>query len=189
MAPGNFGNFVRSRAISVQKFDIATKPEEIASLPVSYIAAVYSLIHLTRVQKGEKVLIQSATSALGMALMRIARHIGAEIYVTVGTSEKSEILERQFGIPKERIFPSRNHDTWRQLRDAGGMDVILSSSSGEHMQESWRCVAPMGRFVEMGRLDVVNRGKLAMEIFECNATFTSFDIGLMHLQNPELVGR
>ena len=47
----------------------------------------------------------------------------------------------------------------------------------------------MGRFIEMGRLDVINRGKLAMEGFECNATFSPFDIGLMHLQKPEFIGK
>ncbi|KAE8839561.1 hypothetical protein HRS9122_06166 [Pyrenophora teres f. teres] len=188
MAPGNFGNFVRTSAVSVQKFDKKDKPEQVASLPVSYITAVYSLMHLARLQKGEKVLIQSATSALGMALIRIARHLGGDIYVTVGASQKADVLVEQFGISRERVFASRDHNTWRQLREAGGMDVILSSSSGEHMQESWRCVAPMGRFIEMGRLDVINRGKLAMEVFERNATFSSFDIGLMHQQKPEFIG-
>lgn len=189
MAPGNFGNFVRTSAVSVQKFDTNERSDQIASLPVSYITAVYSLMHLARLQKGEKVLIQSATSALGMALIRIARHLGGDIYVTVGSPRKADVLVQQFGIPRDHILASRDHDTWRQLRDAGGIDVILSSSSGEHMQESWRCVAPMGRFIEMGRLDVINRGKLAMEVFERNATFSSFDIGLMHQQKPEFIGR
>ena len=188
-APGNFGNFVRVPAIYQQRMELTDSPTELASLPISYMTALYALSHLARIEKGESVLIQSAMGALGLATLRIARHLGAEIYATVGNSAKVELLEREFGINRDRIFSSREMETPKKIWESTGkkgIDVIISSTAGEQMQEFWRCIAPLGRFIEVGRLDVINHGKLPMEMFKRNATFSSFDIALLSRQKPQL---
>ncbi|KAF2656390.1 hypothetical protein K491DRAFT_778066 [Lophiostoma macrostomum CBS 122681] len=188
-APGNFGNFVRVPAIYQQRMELSDQPTDLASLPISYMTALYALKHLARVEQGESVLIQSAAGALGLATLRIARHLGAEIYVTVGSSAKVQLLEREFGIPRERIFSSRGVDSAKRIMTVTGgkgIDVVINSASGEHMQEYWRCIAPLGRFIEVGRLDILNHNKLPMEVFKRNATFSSFDIALVSKQRPQL---
>ena len=40
--------------------EMTDKPAELASLPISYMTAVYAFMHLARLQKGESVLVQSA---------------------------------------------------------------------------------------------------------------------------------
>jgi NADPH:quinone reductase-like Zn-dependent oxidoreductase len=165
------------------------KPEEMASIPVCYMTAVYALMHLARLTLGEKVLIQAATGGVGMAALRIAKYLGADVYATVGTKGKEDVLVEKFGIPRNQIFSSRDASTPAKIWDATGetgIDVILSSSSGEHMQETWRCIASLGRFVEIGRLDVLERGSLPLGVFERNAMFTSFDMGLISRQKPIL---
>jgi hypothetical protein len=47
----------------------------------------------------------------------------------------------------------------------------------------------MGRFVEIGRLDVLGHGELPLGVFQRNATFTSFDLGLVSEQKPALFAR
>jgi acyl transferase domain-containing protein/NADPH:quinone reductase-like Zn-dependent oxidoreductase len=189
-APGNFGNFVRVPAIYQQRMELTDKPTDLASLPISYMTALYAMKNLAHIEKGESVLIQSATGALGLATLRIARHLGADIYVTVGNSDKAELLEREFGIPRDRIFSSRELDTPKKIWSASGnrgIDVILcSTTAGEQMEDIWRCIAPLGRFIEVGRLNVINHGKLPMEVFKRNATFSSFDISLVSKQKPQL---
>ncbi|KAF2705690.1 hypothetical protein K504DRAFT_460398 [Pleomassaria siparia CBS 279.74] len=189
-APGNFGNFVRVPAIYQQRMELTDKPTDLASLPISYMTALYALKNLAHIEKGESVLIQSATGALGLATLRIARHLDADIYVTVGNADKVELLEREFGIPRDRIFSSRELDTPKKIWSATGnrgIDVILcSTTSGEQMIDFWTCIAPLGRFIEVGRLDVINHGKLPMEVFKRNATFSSFDISLVSKQKPHL---
>lgn len=186
---GNFGNLVRGPAIFLQKTTSANKPEDMASIPVCYMTAVYAFMHLARLKAGEKVLIQAATGGVGIAALRIARHLGAEIYATAGTKSKQDVLVRKFGIPRSHIFSSRDeklpNTIWDSTRGAG-IDVILSSSSGEYLHELWRCIAPMGRFIEIGRVDILERGNLPLGVFERNATFASFDLGLIALQKPTL---
>lgn len=188
-APGNFGNFVRVPAIFQQRMAMTDKPTDLASLPISYMTALYALMHLARIQKGESVLIQSAAGALGLATLRIARHLGADIYVTAGNSAKVELLKHKFRITHDRIFSSRDLETPKKIWNATGnrgIDVIICSTAGEQMQEFWRCIAPLGRFIEVGRLDIMNHGKLPMEVFKRNATFSSFDIALLNRQRPQL---
>jgi len=189
-APGNFGNFVRVLGASVQKMASKDKFEEVTSMPVAFMTAIYAFNHLARLEKSETVLIQSATGGLGMAAMQLAKHIGAEIYATVGNADKIEVLKKEFGIAEDHIFNSRELSTPSKILAAtngAGIDVILCSAAGEAMQESWRAIAPMGRFIEVGRTDVLDHGKLNMEVFKRNATFSSFDLGLMNQQKPAKV--
>ena len=191
-SPGKLGNFVRTSASFIRRIPTANTYAEMASLPISYLTAIYGLIHLGRLGKGDKVLIQSATGGLGLAALRIARHLEAEVYTTVGTSDKARFLNERFGIPNDHIFSSRELSTDREVMEATngrGMDVILCSAAGEHMHETWRCIAPLGRFIEVGRTDIHGHGRLSMEVFQRNATFSSFDIELLFRQNPEYGAR
>lgn len=189
-APGNFGNYVRVPGQSMQKMNPSDEFEEVASMPVVYMTAIYAFQHLAHLKKGETVLIQSATGGLGMAAMRLAKHIGADIYATVGNAEKVHVLVEEFGIAEDHIFNSRELSTPSKILAAtngNGIDVILCSAAGEAMHESWRAIAPMGRFIEVGRTDILEHGKLGLEVFKRNATFSSFDLGLMNQQKPAFV--
>ena len=43
-----------------------------------------------------------------------------------------------------------------------GVDIILNSLAGELLHESWKCLAPCGWFIEIGKLDMLFPGKLDM---------------------------
>ena len=159
-------------------------------MPVVYMTAIYAFIHLAQLRKGESVLIQSAAGGLGLAALRIARHLGADIYATVGNREKARVLVEEFGISEDHIFSSRELSACRRLMEATGekgVDVILCSAAGEQMYEMIRCTAPAGRFIEVGRTDIMENGKLNLEVFKRNVTFSSFDLGLLNRQKPHLV--
>lgn len=68
-----------------------------------------------------------------------------------------------------------------------GVDVVLNSLSGELLHASWKCVAEFGRFVEIGRRDLIGQGRLAMQAFEGNRSFTGFDLLAISNQRPEMI--
>ncbi|KAF2275719.1 polyketide synthase [Westerdykella ornata] len=188
LAWGRFGTRPRFPSAHAQAIPQRYSFEEAATVPIVFCTAVYALKHLARVRKGESVLIQSATGGLGLASIQVAQSMGAEIYATVGTLEKKEYLIRSCGISPERIFSSRDsNDISRLLASTNGkgFNVILSTSNGDLMHETWRCIAPRGRFIDVGRVDVQNHGTIALEVFERNATFSSFDLSTMAVQDPE----
>ena len=65
------------------------------------------------------------------------------------------------------------------------MDVVLNSLTGDLLHASWRCCGVFARFVEIGKLDLTSAGKLEMDQFLNNATFTAFDMSnLYNSENP-----
>lgn len=191
-ALGNYGNVIRCPAVYQQRMKLTDDPVEMVSLPISYMTALYALRNLAHIEKGDTVLIQSAAGALGLATTRLAQHFGADIYVTVGNSKKKQFLQDNFGISEDRIFSSRALETPNMIWNATqgqGIDVIICSTAGDQMQEFWRCIAPLGRFVEVGRVDVLSHERLPLEVFKRNATFSSFDVSLLSQQKPKLGAR
>jgi NADPH:quinone reductase-like Zn-dependent oxidoreductase len=108
--------------------------------------------------------------------------LGAEIYVTVGSEVKVNYLMDTFGIPRNRIFNSRN-DTFVEgvFRETGGVgvDLVLNSLSGELLHATWRCVAEFGKMVEIGKRDLLGSGKLDMDVFMANRSYCCVDMDQM----------
>ena len=51
--------------------------EQAATIPVTFLTAYYTLVHLAKLQPGEKILIHAAAGGVGLAAIQIAQKIGA----------------------------------------------------------------------------------------------------------------
>ena len=186
---GCFKTFTRCDARLVTKIPDDLSFIEAAALPVTYTTSYHALHVFARLQKGESILIHSATGGTGQSAVQIAQHIGAEIYVTVGSEEKKSLIMDLYGIPEDHIFYSRN-TTFAQgimrMTQGRGVDVVLNSLSGDLLVASWECVAPYGRFVEIGKKDIDSHGKLPMFQFAKNIAFGAIDAAAMSVERPAL---
>ncbi|KAJ3526674.1 hypothetical protein NM208_g11075 [Fusarium decemcellulare] len=156
--------------------------EDGATMPCVYATAIYSLIDIGGLKHGQSVLIHSACGGVGIAAIQIARMLGAEIYVTVGSEVKVKYLMDVFGIPRHRIFNSRNDSFVEGVaRETGGVgvDLVLNSLSGELLHATWRCVAEFGKMVEIGKRDLMGSGKLDMDVFMANRSYCCVDMDQM----------
>jgi len=166
--------------------------EEAASIPVVFTTALQGLINIGRLEKGQSVLIHSACGGVGLAAIQVAQMVGAEIFATVGDEEKVTYLTRVFGIPRNRIFSSRDESFYegimRETNDSG-VDVVLNSLSGSLLHTSWKCVAPFGMLVEIGKRDLLEHGKLDMNPFLANRTYFCYDGIEVSRKRPETMGR
>jgi NADPH:quinone reductase-like Zn-dependent oxidoreductase len=91
---------------------------------------------------------------IGISAINVAKWIGAKIYATVGSDEKASFLVNEFGIPREHIFDSHDGSFLQGIMSATnglGVDLVLNSLSGELLSDSWKCVAPDGAMVEIGK--------------------------------------
>lgn len=152
--------------------------EDAATLMGVYLTSVYSLFNLANLQRGQSVLIHSASGGIGISSIYLARYKGAEIYVTVGSDEKRRFLHETFGIPYERMFSSRTTRFAPEIMKATGgrgIDVILNSLTGDLLDASWRICADGGTMVEIGKKDVLDRNALSMEPFDRNCSFKALD--------------
>ncbi|QQK42980.1 polyketide synthase dehydratase-domain-containing protein [Penicillium digitatum] len=189
LGKGHFGNYVRVHAATAQHLHPEDDLLKMATMPLVYMTVVYGFSYATKLKRGEKLLIQSATGGLGMAAIQLAQSIGAEVFATVGTADKAKYLAEVFRIPASRIFSSRATADFPKMTDATGgrgFNVILSTSQGDMLHESIKALAPLGRIIDVGRVDVQNSMTLNLALFQKSATFSSFDLGVIVEAQPEM---
>lgn len=157
----------------------------------------------------QSVLIHSACGGIGIAAVQIAQILGAEVsltfmrlgeqtinseqvFVTVGTKEKVEYAMDKFGLPRNRIFNSRDTSFLANvLRETNGrgVDVVLNSLSGELLHASWACVAAFGTMIEIGKRDLIGKGQLSMDLFEANRSYMAIDLTTICSERPKVARR
>ncbi|KAK8024082.1 polyketide synthase [Apiospora rasikravindrae] len=179
LAPNHFGTTERVPAASCHKM---LPDEEFTVLPTLltvYSTALFALRDRASLRAGESVLIHAGAGAFGLAAIAMAQHMGATVYTTAGSTVKREYLVREMGVPAAHIFNSRDASFVEGIRAATGgrgVDVVVNSLVGDLMHASWGCIASFGRFVEIGKRELINAGKLDMHAFLKNSTFTAFDL-------------
>eukprot|EP01133_Synstelium_polycarpum_P006791 gene6791-7894_t len=151
------------------------------TLPIAYLTAWHSLITTARLSAGERVLIHSAAGGVGLAALNISLAIGAEVFVTVGTEDKRAHMAA-LGIPATHVFNSRSLEFSAAINRATngtGVNVVLNSLSGDYIAASIACLAPYGRFVEIGKKDIYADSKLGLLPFRNNLCYMAVDIAQM----------
>ncbi|KAK3322951.1 hypothetical protein B0H66DRAFT_515672 [Apodospora peruviana] len=191
-SPGWYRTYLRTRADTVQKMPDDMTYEQGASMPSAYAAAVYCIFHLARLEKGESILIHSASGVLGRVAIDLAKYIGAEIFVTVSSEAKKRLLVDQYGVAEDHVFSSKDSGDFaqgiRRLTNGKGVDVVINSSVGETLRQTWHCIAAFGRFIELGVMDIEANTGLDMAPFAKNATFSSVNLTSLALEKPDKFG-
>ncbi|GLA68503.1 putative PKS/NRPS-like protein biosynthetic cluster [Aspergillus tubingensis] len=162
------GGLFRTRVVVPARFCLKIPAglamDDAATMTSVYMTAMFCLCHLGRLREGD-------------------------IFATVGNEDKVAYLIKEFGIPRNHIFSSRNSDFLPNLMaetHGRGVDIVLNSLSGKLLHTSWKCVAPFGRFIEVGKRDFLANGQLAMAPFIENRSYIGFDLFQMGKQNlPE----
>ena len=186
---GSFSTYVRAKAVVVARVPDEISMVEAATVPIQFGTAYCSIHELARMQKGESILIHSGAGGTGQAAIQLAKLLNAEIFATVGSEDKRQFLMDEYGIAEDHIFYSRSTtfaDSIRRLTRGRGVDVVLNSLSGDGLMSSWECVAPYGRFIELGRREMQANAGLPMGPFLRNASFIPFEGAMFAVDRPLL---
>ncbi|PQE07313.1 polyketide synthase protein [Rutstroemia sp. NJR-2017a WRK4] len=192
MTEGAYSTYARCLATSTYKIPDDMSFEDAATIPVIYCTAYNSLVDLARLCKGEKVLIHAAAGGVGQAAVLLCQMVGAEIFATVGSVAKKEHLMKEYGISEDHIFYSRDTSFAEAIKHATngeGVDVVLNSLAGNALRETWECLAHFGRFIEIGKRDIVSNSRLEMSTFEHNVMFASVDLTVVAAERPGTMKR
>ncbi|GAW12429.1 hypothetical protein ANO14919_017950 [Xylariales sp. No.14919] len=192
IAQGAFATSVRTKAVFAFKLPKNMSFEAGATMPLAYATAYQSLIELGRLRHDESVLVHAGAGAVGQAAINLAQMIGAEVYTTVGSTEKKEFLINEYGLADDHIFYDRSvsfGDSIRQATRQQGVDLVLNSLVGDALQESWKCLSKFGRLVNIGSRDTNSSIRLDMTHSDRNASFISVDIMSITTERPVLLHR
>ncbi|KAK2017788.1 polyketide synthase [Colletotrichum eremochloae] len=187
---GTFRSRVRCDTRLLQRLPDGMDFETGAALPVVYCTAFHSVFRAANLQAGETVLIHAASGGLGQALIQLCQMVGADVFVTVGSADKRALVSERFGITEDHILSSRDGsfaDGIKRLTGGRGVDVIMNSLAGEGLRLSWSCIAPFGRFIELGKRDFFVNTRLEMAKFAKNVTFAAVDLVDLIKLKPEHV--
>ncbi|KAB5517403.1 putative polyketide synthase [Coniochaeta sp. 2T2.1] len=153
--------------------------ETAASVLVPGLTAYHCLVDIARLQKGEWILVHSAAGSTGQMAVRVAQMLGARVLATTSSDEKRRFLKDTFGIPEEHIFHSRTTSFAAgvlRVTEGGGVDCVLNSLSGDGLRVSWECMAPFGRFIDIGLADINANAALPMAMFSKNVSFRAMNL-------------
>lgn len=127
--------------------------EAAATLPVAVQTMHDALVTNGRMQEGDAVLVQGASSGVGLMALQIAKRRGAR--VVIGTSTNAGRRARLAGFGADLALDSNDGGWVQQVFDATegkGVDVVIDQVSGALMNDTMRATRILGRIVNVGRL-------------------------------------
>jgi NADPH:quinone reductase len=127
--------------------------EEAATLPVALATMHNAVVTNGALQPGQSVLIQGASSGVGLMAMQIAKLKGAKIVIGSSTNAVRRGRLKEFGA--DLAVDSSDPGWVRQVLDATGgegVDLIVDQVSGKVASQNLAATRIRGRIVNVGRL-------------------------------------
>ncbi|MEL6777975.1 MAG: aminotransferase class I/II-fold pyridoxal phosphate-dependent enzyme [Cyanobacteria bacterium J06597_16] len=181
---GSLKQFVTVPAAFVVPKPQAMTFAEAATLPTTFLTAYYGLVHCAKLQAGDRILIHAAAGGVGQAAVQIAQHIGAEVFATASLPKWPFL--KQMGI--DHVMNSRTLDFAEAIPTATagkGVDVVFNSLNGEAIDQSLAVLAPQGRFVEIGKIDIWSPEKMTR--VRADVEYFPFDLLEVSGRQPQLI--
>jgi NADPH2:quinone reductase len=127
--------------------------EEAATLPVALATMHNAVVTNGALQPGQSVLIQGASSGVGLMAMQIARFKGAKIVIGSSTDAGRRSRLKEFGAD---LAVDSSDPGWvdqvLQATGGEGVDLIVDQVSGKVANQNLAATRVKGRIVNVGRL-------------------------------------
>lgn len=102
---------------------------------------------------GQTILIQGASSSVGLMGLQIAKHLGAKLVIGTSTNAEKRAKLGQYGA--DHALDSRDPDWVAQVLEAtggAGVDLVIDNVSGYVVNHNMAATAIRGTIVNVGRL-------------------------------------
>ena len=127
--------------------------EEAATLPVALATMHNAVVTNGALQPGQSVLIQGASSGVGLMAMQIAKFKGAKIVIGSSTDATRRGRLKEFGAD---LAVDSSDPGWvdqvLKATDGEGVDLIVDQVSGKVANQNMKATKIKGRIVNVGRL-------------------------------------
>lgn len=186
LAPNSFGSYTITDARFMRHKPADFTFEEAATMPIVFLTAYYALHELGRLRAGERVLIHSATGGVGLAALRLAQQIGADVFATASNPEKRAFL-RHLGV--KLVMDSRSlvfADEIMAETNGQGIDLVLNTLPGETIPSSLSLLRAGGRFIDIS--NIYSDSKVGLRAFQKGLSFFAFDLDQLMRSRPDLIG-
>ena len=183
-----FGSHAELRSVPVDSSWLlpdGLPTEEGACIPIPFGTADDCLFEFGHLTEGETVLIQAATSGVGLAAVQLAKRAGATV---IGTSSSDEKLERlkQYGLDHPVNYRTSDFvNEVMSLTEGRGCDLVVDSVGGEMLQGSIAVLGYRGRAITVGNVSRADGKHVDVSsLSQGNRSLTGVFLGAETAQGP-----
>lgn len=118
-----------------------------AALPETAFTVWSNIVDIGRLAAGETLLVHGGSSGIGTMAIQIARSLGAQVIVTVGSPEKAAAC---LDLGADHAINYREQDfaeAIQQITGGDGVDLILDMVAGSYLVSNISLLKPLGRLV------------------------------------------
>jgi len=147
---GGYADYCVTPAGQVLALPTGLDMAQAAGLPEVWFTVWANLVDLAHLGAGERLLVHGGSSGIGLAAIQLARELGAEPVVTVGSPQKARFCV-QFGA--RAAIEYRREDfaaALEQLYHQEGVDVVLDMVGAPYLARNLRVLRHDGRLVFIG---------------------------------------
>jgi NADPH:quinone reductase-like Zn-dependent oxidoreductase len=155
---GSYAEYVRVPATNVVPFASTSEWTQLAAIPESYATAWTFLRHNLEARSGHVIVVRGGTSALGQAVVNVARDMEVRVLATTRSREKAAILER---LGAEPLIEHAELSTDVRKRVPAGVDGVIDILGTSTLLDSFKMVRYRGRVAMAGFL--AGGGPLAVD--------------------------
>jgi len=148
MFGGAFAEEAAAEPLTVTRIPDRLAFPEAAGFIVNYHTAWFALARQARLAAGEQVLVQGAGGGLGVAVVQVARAMGARVVGVASDGAKAEMASAAGA----EVVVDPGEGWADRVREAtgGGVDVVIDPVGGDRFDDSLRLLRPEGRLVVVG---------------------------------------
>src|SRR6185436_15566366 len=152
-SPGSHAEMAVSDWGRAMKIPDGMDYQQAATLPIGLNTLHNALVTAGRLKAGENVMVQGASSGVGIIGLQIAKLMGAKLVVGTSTNDSRRARLKEFGAD---LAVSTKDPNWpKQVLDATGgkgLNLTVDMLSGPTVSQTMQCTALLGRIVNIGRL-------------------------------------
>jgi NADPH:quinone reductase len=127
--------------------------EQAATLPIALQTMHDAIVTNGRLKAGESIMIQGASSGVGLMGLQIAKRKGARLVIGTSTNARRRERLKEFGAD---LAVDTTEPNWSakvvEATDKKGVDLIVDQVSASVANENMKAAAVLGRIVNVGRL-------------------------------------
>ncbi|HUJ73318.1 MAG TPA: NAD(P)H-quinone oxidoreductase [bacterium] len=121
--------------------------EQAAAVPEVFLTANETAFVLANLRQGESILVHAGGSGVGTAVIQMAHHLGATVYLTAGSEDK---IQRAVALGAKAGINYKTHDfaeEIQRLTNGQGVDVVEDFLGASYLARNLACLKTNGRLV------------------------------------------
>ncbi|HEV7434132.1 MAG TPA: zinc-binding dehydrogenase [Pseudorhizobium sp.] len=147
-----------------------------AAYPVVSLTAYHLLNTAAKIRAGETILIHAIGGGVGLALLQLSRHAGAQVLGTVSTSEKARL---PIDLGADRVIARDSEDfveVAMEVTQGRGVDLVIDSLGADILPRSFDALRPFGHLINIGEAAGEPHFDVRKKLYERSTSFAGFEL-------------